>query len=95
VRLERIVLVEDRSDSALGLPGVGVFQAAFADDDNVASFGHLQRRPQARQARAYDDAIGEKLVRRHRIDVNQVLNPLAVRRAADLVLLIHFLPASQ
>ena len=86
VRLERIVLAEHRGDAALGLPGVAVFEARLADDDDIALFGRLQGRPQTGDARADDHAIGEKLARRDRIDIDQVpprlaeLNPLGRHR---------------
>ena len=86
VRLERVVLAQHGGDAALGLPGIAVFETRLADDNDVAVVGRFEGGPQAGDAGPDDHAIGEKLVRRDRIDIDQVpprlaeLNPLGRHR---------------
>jgi hypothetical protein len=95
VRLERVVLPQNRGDSALGVPRVALVDVAFADDDDIAVIGGFERGPQAGDARPDDDAVGEELAGLDRIDVHEVSARLAEadrlsrRRSLPFVLFAH------
>ena len=72
VGLETIAFPQDRGDAALGLPGVAVFEAGLADEDDVSLLGRLDGGPQAGNTGPYDHAVGKELGRGDGVDIHQV-----------------------
>ena len=79
--LEAILRRQHAGDAALGVGAVALLEAVLGDDEHVEVRGHLQRGPQAGDAGADDEDVGENVRRLLGIELHQI----AVRHAGVLI----------
>jgi len=72
VSLEGVCFVEDGGDAALGFPGIAVFEAVFAEQQDVTVPGGFDGGAEAGDSGSDDEAIGESLVGGDGVDIDEV-----------------------
>jgi hypothetical protein len=82
-------LTKHRGDAALGFPGVAVLQSVFANDDDATVICCFDSGAKTSDAGPYNQAIGEELLRRGRVDIYKI--PSKVRLDGHKVSTLSFL----